>query len=661
MTAGLITAAPLLTSSGNSYLLSSRVIAEATAIPGAIAILLTGGFSTAGDGGGALYIRGDATQPGGFTDANGGEWELASQVLNPLMFGCVGDGVTDDSAAYQSFIDLVGARGTAGYHPGGFAFTINEQIENTDDNVTLYGDGWNSRVIWGGAALNVNLLYCLGDNVYVRDMQFEGDVYSTFPDTIYPNTLVRFGDIDNAISTSRVRNVRFLGGRSGCFMWNSEKSDISDVECQSQYEYGFAVSSGVRQCITKGFKAYDTGLYNGYKFGFNETRGGNSDALILDDFIIERAGRLDSNQANWQECLDVYVGDFKQVMFSNMWLRYGGAGGAELKSDKSTNPGALDELEDIFFNNVHVVRDNDYTGANGFTMNWSGIDTPAATKGRRIHYVDCSETCVDDAIGIGHTVIVNAYHDVNFTNFQVRDGGRFMRLNGLGDGPVDYCSEITVTGGKVRCANECILQLNGGLQGLTLNQVDMESENESVVVLGDGSSPTGSTTIRINGGRIVAQAVSVNKNALQFASTTDVVVDGAYLEAESRVVSVPNGTLDSDNILIKGYGTIKARTNLGSSYAITNSDPACTITSRDIYYDIPDSNARSHAAFAGTIVNINAIRNPVTVAPVTQGAGVGDVFPIINPAAGAYSEYICPNGGAADNSATWKGRNAIAP
>lgn len=77
---------------------NSRSSAILESFAGSVGFVQTEGYSSAGDGGAALYKR-VASQPthtGKFQSADGAWWELADQPLNVKMFGARGDGVTDD-------------------------------------------------------------------------------------------------------------------------------------------------------------------------------------------------------------------------------------------------------------------------------------------------------------------------------------------------------------------------------------------------------------------------------------------------------------------------------------------------------------------------------------------------------------------------------------
>lgn len=85
----------------------SRASAAAATIPGGTAFILTQGYATAGDGGGALYIPASGSTTGGFQSADGQWWQIAEVELRPEMFGAAGDGSTNDTTAIANAISVV--------------------------------------------------------------------------------------------------------------------------------------------------------------------------------------------------------------------------------------------------------------------------------------------------------------------------------------------------------------------------------------------------------------------------------------------------------------------------------------------------------------------------------------------------------------------------
>jgi|TARA_B100002003_G_scaffold205199_1_gene198475 hypothetical protein len=77
--------------------------AEAARPPASIKALRLAGYFSAGDGGGAVYRRvaSEPSHEGKLQTVDGTWWELAETRISPLMFGALGDGVTDDSEAFH--------------------------------------------------------------------------------------------------------------------------------------------------------------------------------------------------------------------------------------------------------------------------------------------------------------------------------------------------------------------------------------------------------------------------------------------------------------------------------------------------------------------------------------------------------------------------------
>lgn len=87
--------------------------AIAATIDPTLSFLSLTGYYTIGDGGNGTYRRvvSQPTDTGKFQSADGSWWHLVSNIVTPEMFGCHGDGTTDDYANFQNCLTFVGARG----------------------------------------------------------------------------------------------------------------------------------------------------------------------------------------------------------------------------------------------------------------------------------------------------------------------------------------------------------------------------------------------------------------------------------------------------------------------------------------------------------------------------------------------------------------------
>lgn len=146
---------------------SSLVIAATKTIPVESKTVNVGGYALPGDGGGALYVRvasnpthtgkfrsTDRFMPDGSTDnTNGGWWELAKQIKNVRMFGCKGDGVANDTAAFQSALDYAITYGEALYVPKGIYLILGNLVVNLL-NVGIMSSG-HFALVGAGSGVSV--------------------------------------------------------------------------------------------------------------------------------------------------------------------------------------------------------------------------------------------------------------------------------------------------------------------------------------------------------------------------------------------------------------------------------------------------------------------------------------------------------------------------
>lgn len=123
--------------------------AHTATISSLVTYLWVAGFTAAGDGGGALYLRASAGAGAGkFQSADGAWWQLASfQRLYADMFGARGDGSTDDATAINNGLSFVQTNLTSGgtLHLWSKVYKVNSTV-TVLDGTFLEGDTFNANM-----------------------------------------------------------------------------------------------------------------------------------------------------------------------------------------------------------------------------------------------------------------------------------------------------------------------------------------------------------------------------------------------------------------------------------------------------------------------------------------------------------------------------------
>ncbi len=451
-------------------------------------------------------------------------------INNVKTFGAVGDGVTDDTTAIQTAINF----GNVVWFPPGTYICGN--ITCSKSNLTVIGTGW--VVIQGKTGTTGNLWAFSGNGVVVSGFVFTGPIYSAFGDTISLNTLLRFekNSGNTRISDVRVDSCYFNGAHNACVVLACDRVTATNLDIYRPYEWGLIVGNGCTHILIDGFRAREVGVTEAIKFGFT----GQTvlcESVVIRNFLIESCGRLDTDEANWQDGIDLYMAAAQYISISDGIIRKCGNGGIELKKgDSSIVPNVYEEIE---ISDVLIELDTDH--GNGISINWhlTSVDPDTA---RKIRLSNCTMNytgggTADVALGI----LVQAYTDVEIVDCSLNHFHNGIRFDGTGSSDATvrrpYVNGIRATGCGIG-----VNFSNGLVEGMTL--INSIIGAVSYCVYCEDETGTGA----ISGNRLTSDTVDA------------VRCDVGTFEVTDNIISVPStkrGTKNGGSATIKASGNIR--------------------------------------------------------------------------------------------------------
>jgi len=153
-----------------TYDFNNVAAVEATNIPAPIQFFRIAGYSTPGDGGGALYkgVGAEPSHAGKIQSNDGAWWELAEDVISVKMLGATGSGSGDDAAAINNALAI----GRDVKFPKG-NYRITSQVTLVDkQSLRIFGEAGAKITRAGNAATLVLDSDCEGNTIF--GIEFDG-------------------------------------------------------------------------------------------------------------------------------------------------------------------------------------------------------------------------------------------------------------------------------------------------------------------------------------------------------------------------------------------------------------------------------------------------------------------------------------------------------
>lgn len=191
---------------GNGFFIETRSIGENTNIPANVNVVMTGGYSTPGDGGAAEFHRvaGPLADGASFQSDDGAWWLLSSDIICVEMFGAVSNGANDETS---NFIAAVAFSDTV-YTTANKTYRVDDTII-LGPNKTIYHPA-NAMITRVAASPNTTPIIVLGGNNC--GLMGRGTVHT---EKASPNGVILIGAIDTAINTNvnwaALTDIQILG------------------------------------------------------------------------------------------------------------------------------------------------------------------------------------------------------------------------------------------------------------------------------------------------------------------------------------------------------------------------------------------------------------------------------------------------------------------
>lgn len=273
--------------SNASITYTTRTALLAASVPANASAVMTAGYASVSDGGGAYWVRSvsEPAHAGKAQSADGSWWELSDATPNIKQFGAKGDGVTDDTAAIQAAIDA-GSNRWLFVPPGDYRVSGVVKLAGTNHDLTdiiFYGAGAASRIVLDGS-VQTNIIEIVdGSGFVVRDLAVVGNRGTWTPsyatDAAYRNSNGVYvgGHHGNVVNNVLIENVSAEGCALAGFMIGSGPLIAPDV------------GSGVRDVRIAGCRSYNNHLGAAGGLQINVVWDGNqfidnaSSSLVVDE------------------------------------------------------------------------------------------------------------------------------------------------------------------------------------------------------------------------------------------------------------------------------------------------------------------------------------------------------------------------------------------